>query len=306
MWFKQVQLFQLTSASTCLNDLSTKLEPLVFHSCLPAMSSSMGWVSPLEIEGEETFLTREMNGYIIFCLQIEEKILPASVVNLALKNKIKHIESTESRKIRQKEKLLFRDEITQTLLPKAFSKLTRVYAYIDKKNAWLILNTVSHAKTELFISMFKKCLDVNVNTFELINPAFVMTNWLQNKDYPSIFSIEKSCLLQDSKQQNRIIRCQHQDLFDISIQSLIKNGCEVKQVALCWQDRLHFILTEDFSIRSIQLNDDVIGSKDQLETPQHKFDADFFMMTSMFTKFFHDLFEIFKKQTTTVPVRKFA
>ena len=51
MWFKQVQLFQLTvpiQSTPAL--LAEKLEPLAFNPCLPSMPSSMGWVSPLAEE----------------------------------------------------------------------------------------------------------------------------------------------------------------------------------------------------------------------------------------------------------------
>jgi len=306
MWFKQLQLFQLTSSiSSSSHHLAEQLEPLAFNPCLPSMPASMGWVSPVDEEGAP--LTRGINGCIMICLQIEEKILPASVVGQTLKEKIKHIELAEARKVRQKEKLSFKDEIIQTLLPRAFSKLTRLYAYIDTKNHWLILNTISPAKTELFISMFKKSLDEGISSFEIIKPSSIMTSWLKNKDYPSFFSIEKSCVLQDPDQQNRVIRCQQQDLFDVSIQSLVKGGCEVIQMALCWHDRLNFVIADDFSLRTIRLmEDDMAELQDQIETRQQKFDADFFMMTEMYTGMLHDLLTVFTKQKEAEPAKRLA
>lgn len=138
MWFKQVQLFQLTddfrySPTTLIE----KLEELLFQECLPSMPYGAGWVSP--VDEDDAPLIQTMNDYTMICLQIEEKILPPVVIHQELAKKIKQIESSENRKVSQKEKYALKDEITAMLLPRAFSKLTRVYAYIDTKNRWLIL-----------------------------------------------------------------------------------------------------------------------------------------------------------------------
>lgn len=306
MWFKQFQLFRLTtSIQSSPNVLAERLESLAFKPCLPSMPSSSGWVSP--IEEEDAPLTRGINGCIMMCLQIEEKILPASVVGQTLKDKIKQIELNEARKVRQKEKLSFKDEIVHTLLPRAFSKYTRIYAYIDTRNNWLILNTTSPAKTELFISMFKKSLGDGICSYDIVKPSAIITHWLKNKDYPASFSIEKSCVLQDPEQQNRVIRCQQQDLFAGSIQSLVKDGCEAIQIALCWHDRLNFVLSDDFSLRSIHLSDeDIVEINEEMETKQQKFDADFIMMSEMFTGLLNDLLRVFVKGNESESKQKLA
>jgi recombination associated protein RdgC len=295
MWFKQVQLFQLTvPIQSSPSALAERLEALAFRPCLPTMPSSVGFVSPLD--EEEAPLARGINGCIMICLQIEEKILPGTVVSLALKEKVKQIELAEARKIRQKEKLSFKDEVIHTLLPRAFSKFTRIYAYLDTRHGWLILNSTGPAKTELFISMIKKSLGDVIEPMDIIKPSVLLTPWLKNQDYPSVFSVEKSCVLQDPNQQNRMIRCQQQDLFAESIQSLVKEGCDVIQLALCWHDKLNFIISDDLVLRSIRLaDDDLVDFKDEIETKQQKFDADFVMMTEIFSGLFTDLLALFLK-----------
>jgi recombination associated protein RdgC len=306
MWFKQIQLFQLTaSISSSAETLAEKLEPLAFNPCLPSMPSSIGWVSPVEEEGAP--LTRGLNGCLMICLQFEEKILPASVIALSLKEKMKKIEHSEGRKIRRKEKLTLKDEVTDTLLPRAFSKFTRIYAYIDTRHQWLILNSISPAKTELFISMFKKSFGDEVEPVEVIKPSAIITEWLKSKNYPKEFSIEKSCVLQDPEQQNRMIRCQQQDLFSESIQSLVNEGCAAIQIALCWHDKMNFVIAEDFTLRSLRLaEDDLSEIYDQLETKEQKFDADFFMMTDMVAGLLTDLLGVFSKEKQGESERKLA
>ena len=170
-------------------------------------------------------------------------------------------------------------------------------AYLDTRHNRLILNTTSPAKTELFISMFKKSLGDGIAAVDVVKPSSIITHWLKNQSYPTVFAIEKSCVLQDPAQQGRVIRCQHQDLFAGSIQSLVKDGCEVMQIALCWHDRLNFVIADNFTIRSLRLADeDLVDLKDDLETKQQKFDADFLMMTEMLAGLFNDLLDVFLKR----------
>lgn len=295
MLFKAVRIYELTSSvNSSPANLAEKLQALEYKPCLPSMPSSMGWVPPLDEEGAP--LARGLNGCIMMCLKIEEKILPASVIGDALKEKIKKIETNEARRVRAKEKIMHKEETIITLLPRAFSKHSLIYGYIDTQHGWLIINNTSPKKIELFLSMFKKSVGDIVEEIEINKPSATTTHWLKTNEYPDAFAIEKTCTMQDPNQQNRVIRCQQQDLFAPSIQSLIKDGCEVIQLGLTWHDRLSFVITEDFAIRTIRLaEDDLAEINDEIETKGQKFDADFIMMMEMFRGLFSDLLKIFAK-----------
>lgn len=300
MWFKQLQLFQLHHAIDCSPvSLTDKLTPFAFRACLPSMPSSIGWVSPIGDDTEEAPLYRAMNGYVMLCLQVEEKILPATVIAHELANKVKHLELTQNRKIRQSEKNSLKDEIMMTLLPRAFSKFTKIFAYIDSKHQRIIVGSANEKKAEQFISLFKKSLTDNVSSLDINKLSPIITHWLKHQDYPTSLSLEKSCVLQDPNEQSRIIRCQQQDLFTISIQSLIKDGCEVKQLAVNWQDRVSFVLADNFSLKSIKFHEDVIAQANDMEpeTKEQCFDADFFIMTETFLQILEDLLGVFAKKS---------
>jgi recombination associated protein RdgC len=296
MWLRQVQIFELTDKINYAPEkIAQQLEPLAFTSCLPSMPSSIGWAAPLEVE--DAALVHGLNGYIVICMQIEEKILPATVVRQELNEKVKKIEARDERRVRSKEKLSLKDEVVMTLLPRAFTKINRLYAYIDTKNQMLILGTTNAKKTEQFMLLFKKCVTEGVRAYEINKIAPLLTHWVKTKEYPQEFSIEEACLLQDANQQSRTIRCQHQDLFAPSIQSLIKDGCEVKQLAVCWQDRVNFIFSEDFAFRGIQYQEDVLTAANEIEseTKEQQFDADFFIMTETLAAMFKDLLKVVSK-----------
>lgn len=294
MWFRQLQLFQFNEASSyTAENLTNKLEALAFQPCLPSFPASAGWVPP--VEEENSALARGMKDCIMICLQIEEKILPATVVRQKLNERIKEKEAAEDRKIRNKEKLNLKDELIFTLLPMAFSKLTRIYAYIDTKNQWLLLDTTNEKKTEQFISLFKKSISEHIYPFELKKIPPIMTHWLKHKNYPTSFAVEKAGVLFDPSQQSRVIRCQQQDLFANSIQSLLKDGCEAKQLALSWQDRVNFVLGENLMLTGIKFEDEIKEQTSDMEaeTKEQRFDADFLIMGETFASMLNDLLEVF-------------
>lgn len=294
MWFKQALIYRLSKPIAYdPEQLTDQIFPLAFTPCLPSFPVSYGWVSP--ITNDDSPLVHAMHGYLMICLQIEEKILPATVVNQTLQKKVKEIEKQFDRKVSQKEKYSLKDEIIQTLLPKAFSKLSHIYAYFDVINNWLILDTVSLPRAEIFLKLLKKSFaDTNFHALETKKLAPILTQWITHSNYPQMFSIEKACVLTDPNQTNRIVRCQQQDLFANCIQSIIKDGCQIKEIALSWQERVSFVLLQDCSLRSIKFHDAIIAQSKELEpsTMQQQFDADFIIMVETFNALFNDLFSL--------------
>ena len=290
MWFKQVQLFQISGLEGYSpRGLEEKLEKLIFQESLSFMTYGSGWVSPVDEEGAS--LVQALKHYWMICLQIEEKLLPPAVIRQELDKKIKQVELQENRKVGAKEKYAMKDEIITTLLPRAFSKLTKVYAYIDTKNNWLVLGTSNAKKTEQFMTVFKKTVGDYLQPFPVKKLSGIMTSWLQHQNYSTSFSVEKACVLQDANYQPRVIRCREQDLFAPSIQSLIKEGCEVKQLSLNWHDHVDFVLLDDLSLQSIRFKEKIIGEAEEMEAESalQQFHADFLIMTETLSGLFSDL-----------------
>lgn len=303
MWFKQIQLFQFeeTLNYSFLDRLDAQLSQLAFHPCLPAMQQSMGWVPPIEEDVAGEFdpedpnpshgLVRTIQHCAMLCLQIEEKILPATVVRQAVTDKVKELESAEGYKVGAKRKMILKEEMTMTLLPRAFTKLTRVYAYIDIKHGWLVLGSANQKRAEQFLGMLKKSIIEGIYPVKAQNLAARLTHWLKHQDYPNSFAIEKACMLQDPQQENRVIRCKQQDLFAHSIQALLKDGCEAMQLAFSWQDRINFVIHHDFSLSGIRFEDALLTeAKDRgAESARQQFDADFLIMTEALSGLLQDL-----------------
>lgn len=303
MLIRQAQIFQLIKLNKLLEDLEEKLEKLEFTPCTPLIPISIGWVPPLEEfndKEESDYFMYKIDNYIILCLKIEEKILPNTVVQQELKDKIKQIELLENRKVSQKEKFILKFQIITKLLPKAFSKFTQIYAYIDLKKEQLILGTINTKKTAQFISLLKKIFPEEIQPSDEVTAlSNIMTEWLENQDYPSAFSIEKNCVLQDPTNQMRMIRCQQQDLLSPNIQALVKDGYKIKQIALNWQDQIDFIVTNRLLLNSIRFTDQFLERVKEVDIePKQQFDSNFLIMAEALSSLLEDLLEVIVTKQT--------
>lgn len=269
MWFKQAQLFQFDqTVSSDVDELSTQLEALAFTDCLPNLPSSCGFIPPLieDDSEEEPLLVYSAQQYVMLCLQIEEKLLPASVVRQAALDKIEELEKMHGKKLPYADKKMIKEEMLHTMLPRAFSKKIKIYAYIDLNNKWLIINNCTSKKIELFISLLKRALGVDFCAPKLKKLSPLFTKWLkQPTTCPNSINVNKAGVLQDPNQSHRVIRCQQQSLYAESIQALLEDGCEAVQLSLSWQDDIEFTLAEDFSIRAISYSDELIAPSKDLE-----------------------------------------
>lgn len=293
MWFKQVQLYQLSGLEGYSPlGLEEKLEKLTFHESLSFMTHTAGWVPPVDEAGAP--LVQALQQYWMICLQVEEKLLPSAVIRQELDKAIKKIEIAEHRRVSAKEKQAMKDEVITTLLPRAFSKMTKIYAYIDSKNMRLVLGTCSPKKAEHFLTTFKKTMGDIIQPITTKKLTTIMTSWLQEQNYSQAFSVEKACVLQDAHYEQRIIRCREQNLFAPNIQSFLKEGCEVKQLALTWNDHLNFVLLDNCSLQGIRFQEKLEGYEEmEAETALQQFHADFLIMTKTFSDLFDELIGLF-------------
>ena len=85
----------------------------------------------------------------------------------------------------------------------------------------------------------------------------------------------------DPSVEGGIIRCRRQDLQSKNIQSFLRDGCEINQMALTWREQVSFVLCHDYTFKSLRFLDAVKEIVDdiQAESPEQQFDADFVIMT---------------------------
>jgi len=281
MWFRNLQLYRLGKAfQTSPEIFEEQLRADEFKSCNSMDMLTHGWTSPLGRHGNQ--LVHAANGYIMICLRKEEKIIPASVVRQLLDDKVADIESREGREIYRREKMRLKEEIIVDLLPRALSRISNQFSYIDVRNQLLIVDSASPAKAEALIVQLRNTLGrfpaTPIKSKQSLSG--LMTRWLGQAMLPPDFSLGHECELKHPDPEGGIVSCKKQDLESGEIQTHIKQGKLAVKLALQWQDRLSCVLHEDLSIKRLRFEDIIREAEGDTDAddPVSRFDLDFSLM----------------------------
>jgi len=296
MWFKNLAVYRFTEPfSLTADELQQKLAQQPFKPCGGHDQYSFGWTSPVGKSAEA--LVHAANGCMMVCAKKEEKVVPATVVNEMLAERIDEIEEREARKLPAKERSRLKDELIFDLLPRAFSFSKKTYAYIDSRGGWLIVDAASAKKAEDMLSNMRKCLGSLpvVPIGAGLKPSGLMTVWLTTQATPADLQIEDECELRSPEEEGGIIRCKRHDLSLPEIKNHLDSGKQAIKLALSWDDRLSFVLDESLAVKRLKFLDLIQEQSDEIEAfdDAERFDADFSIMSAELGRFIPRLLELF-------------
>ncbi len=296
MWFKNLRIYRFTSSFDATpEELEGKLGESPFTPCGAHSKESMGWVPPLGRTGVQ--LVHTASGHHLLCLMMEEKILPASVVNDALQERVDEIEGKEGRKLFRKERLQLKDDVTAELLPKAFPKKQKVFAYISPVDRLLVINAGSQGQAETLLGFLRNTLGslpvVPVSTVGV--PADIMTRWLQQGHGTESFELESDVELFNPREDGNTVRCKGQDLGSHEIEEHLKAGKLANKLRVSWKDRLSCVINDSLAISSLKFSDVILEKANEYdaESVAEQFDQDFTLMALELGRFYKDLFAAF-------------
>ena len=299
MWFKNLKIYRFSKPfSIDTEQLESHLAEKSFQPCGSTQASSFGWVPPLgnSQENNSVLLTHTIAKTTMLCVRLEERILPSSVINDALNEKLDAMQIESGRRPVGKHKQSIKDELILTLLPKAFTRSKRTYAYLDQEAQLMIVDASSNNKAEELVELLRQTLGslpvVPLKTQTL--PILLMTNWIKGNDLKDDFQIKDECELREADDEGAILRCKRQDLSSDEIQMHLDSGKEVTKLAVNWNDTLECIIEDDLSIKRLKFSDELLeqASNDGAEDAAAQFDADFNLMTGELARFIPRLIEV--------------
>lgn len=286
MWFKNIRAYRLTQPFDLSPEaLGDKLVPRSFVPCAKSQAAAFGWVPPLGEESGE--LVHAAAGRILLKLKREEKLLPSTVVREQLDEKVADIESGQGRKVYRKERLNLKDEIVQDCLPRAFSRSTHVYAYIDVKANWIFVDAASATRAEELLNLLRECVGSFPAILPQVNnaPSAVMTAWLLHRNLPDDFELGQECELRDPGEEGGVVRCRGVDLLSEEVETHLHAGKQVARLALHWDERLSLLLAEDLCLRRLKFADELMKENEDIPEADQaaRLDADFALMADAIT-----------------------
>jgi recombination associated protein RdgC len=306
MWFKNILFYRFTKPFDTTSDaLESLLANSPFKPCEANDIYQLGWTSPIQKHADQ--LVHVCQHYWMICLQKQERILPSSVVNEQVQEKVNEIEEEQHRKVTRKEKAELKEEITQQLLPKSFTRTSRHYAYLCPSKGYLVINTASAKMADEFTSYLRKTIGSLPIRFPAVNqsPASVMTHWVtKDASLPAEFSLGYECELTSHGEDKGSIKYKGLELDQNQIEQQIQSGMEVTKLALDWRESLSFILASDLSIKRLKFSDMLQEQLDdiQAEDAAAQFDAGFSIMSMELDRLIPEILNAFGGEDTSAVI----
>lgn len=127
------------------------------------------------------------------------------------------------------------------------------------------------------------------------SPSAMMSYWLEHDEFPEDFCLMDQCELKDNVLEGGVIRIKGQQLEDEEFIAHLEAGKRVTKLGLEWDEQLRFTLTDDLSIKSLKMTEQLQEKRadEAAEDEIAQFDADLAMMTLEFNKLIPAIIQAF-------------
>ena len=288
--FKNVIVYRIgTGWSATLAEMEDRLTATRFVACGPSQEKSSGWVEPRGVA--QGPLVESVGGQWVLKMMVETRALPASVVNRKAEERVAQIEASTGRKPGKKEMRDLKDDIRLTLLPMAFTKLASMTVWIDRKAGWLVIDAASQGRAEEVVAALVAALDGFAITLlnTQISPTAAMAQWLDTQEPPAGFSVDRECELKAADESRAVVRYARHALDTEEVRQHVATGKLPTRLALTWQGRVSFVLTEALQLKKLAFLEGVFETS--VAERADGFDADTAIATGELRKLLPDLIE---------------
>ncbi len=273
-----------------LETMEAGLDAARFVPCGASQELAMGWVPPRgDAHGP---LVESVAGQRILQFRLETKVVPSTVVRRKADEAAAHIEATTGRKPGRKELRDLRDDAKRSLLPQAFSKVANVWVWLDLEQGLMSLDAGSQSRADAVITALvnamSDCAPRLLNT--QMTPQAAMSAWLTAGEADGQFQIERDCELKASSEDRAVVRYTRHTLDTDEVKQHIAHGKLPVKLAMNWQGRVGFVLSESMALKRIAFMDTVFeGTSKEKEDG---FDADVAIATGELGQMLPELVEV--------------
>ncbi|MGJ7494556.1 recombination-associated protein RdgC [Variovorax sp. RT4R15] len=291
-FFKNVIVYRIESSwSATLAQAELALDGQRFVPCGPSQEKSAGWIEPRGAAHGP--LVESIDGQWLLEFMIEAKAVPASVVRRKVDERCAQIEAATGRKPGKKEKRELKEDIAHELLPMAFTRQAKVAVWIDPVERRLVVNSSNATRADEVVTALVKALDgfAVAQLSTQIEPAAAMSNWLSTQEPPAGFSIDRECELKASDESKSVVRYAKHALDIDEVRQHIAAGKRPTRLAMTWDDRVSFELTEAMQLRKIVFLEGTDSATSSRDAKDDNFDADAAIATGELGQLVPDLLE---------------
>lgn len=279
VFFRNARVFKLEqqAAATLSQHIGASLDPWRFKDAGKLEMQSVGWIPPTD-DGND--LAHVVGAHVLLRLRVEKKILPAAVVKQEAAKRAEQITEQQGFRPGRKQTKEIKEAVTDELLPKAFTKYADTFVWIDTGRRFVVIDSASPSKSDEVLGMMAKALDpfpVEALWLERA-PALAMTAWLADDEAPDGFTIDQDTELQSMTASGGKVKYMRQSIDPDDVSKHIQAGKVCTRLAMTWNDRVSFVLSEDFTLRRIKPLDVICEIVSDAQNEAEQFDADFTLM----------------------------
>jgi recombination associated protein RdgC len=281
--FKNVQLYRLTRPVGRVG-LEADLAAYAHAEIGNTEAMRQGWTKPRG----DTYV-HSVHGYQLIELTTDRRLLPSSVVNQVAKARAAELEEQQGFAPGKKAMKELKERVYDELLPRAFVKrdVTRVLITSE----WLIVDAASPAKADDVIKMLFKAADrFPVESLRVQrSPVGVMTGWLEHDEAPAQFTIDMDATMRASGESKAQVTYKRHTLEPDAMRQHIAAGKQCVKLAMTWDSKISFVLTESLDIKSIKPLDIMKENNPGAANDGERFDNDLVLFAGEFVKLLNDL-----------------
>lgn len=287
---KNAILYRIAPEFVISSDLfADNMEAAAFAPCGATQEISAGWVPPRgEAHGA---LVESIGGNLIAKLMIETKAVPSELVKRKAAEEAAQIEQSTGRKHGKKEMKALREDALLALLPMAFPKQSAHLVWIDPVARTLVIEASSQSKADAVVTALVHAIpDFGLQMLQTAqSPQACMTQWLMAdpEDWPANISVERGCELRSCDEEKSVVKFTRHNLVNDEVHQHIKQGKLPVKLALSWDGRVSFVLTDALQIKGIEFLDGVYDGRDA--NAADSFDTDVAIMTGELSRMVLDL-----------------
>ena len=286
MFFKNARIYRLTEAYPfSATGFDEALNEHKFNPCTGQMAISVGFDAPIE---QSKNIAQHFGDVTLIAVRLQEKLLPAAVINEELAPRIAKAEAEGCRPLSRKEKQVLKEEIVQCLLPRAFSKSTLTRAIIDQENGLIIIDTPSASRAEDVLALLRKalgslpvvpCMDAN-------KLSVVMQQWVAGTNLPTGFTRGHSAIFKAPDEEGAVAKFENHLLSADEVQSHSEDKL-VTEIELHKPDVMTLRISDNFTLKRIQWHEFTQATNEELgwEDVVLRLSADILVARAAFVEF---------------------
>ncbi len=204
--FKNLIVYKFLNDIPSVADIEKSLDVERFFPCGKSQEKSIGWIEP---RGEaHAALIESISGQYIMRMQIETKAVPGSVAARKAQERADEIEKNSGRKPGKKEMREIKEEVKLSLLPVAFSKVSKHWIWIDPTSRIMAIEAAAQSKADEIITLLVKTIsNLQVGMVHTNNsPQVAMAYWLTTQEAPAGFSVDRECELKALDESKSVVK----------------------------------------------------------------------------------------------------